>query len=137
MANNEVAFNIDVVGSESKVPFKGKFKCNERLTARLRLEKGRIMRQQLGEFAATADYESRLLAHAFALFAVSITDSPEWFKASSGGQDLCDLNVIETILIEIAKIQGNYEKEEEEKIKEDVKVIKEKLKKDELGEDAE
>lgn len=110
MARLSVPFTITVTGEETGETFVGRFSAKNRITFREELNRDKIRRELVGEFGNSASERAALYAIMFAELAVRITESPDWWKASGGGLDLIDENVVLEVYKQAMKIEEDERK---------------------------
>jgi hypothetical protein len=100
-----VSFEISLTGDVTGDKWFGKFKCKTFLSHRDQLASDRIKRELLG--AGDAERGAVNRAHIFAQLRVRLVDAPDWWKASDGGLDLVDDNVLVEIFEQTMKAEND------------------------------
>lgn len=100
-------FEIHVRGSVTGKTWSGKFRARPLLTFRHQMNVDKLRR----EFAGTAEGaipEVVITASVLAELAYRLTETPEWWKESQGGLDLCDPNVVEDVWKQAKKVETDH-----------------------------
>lgn len=124
MADNIIPFNISLIGDTTQEKWLGDFKAIKNLGFRAQMAQSRIRREYLGDLAQYASEDEVIRATVFSDLAVSLADSPKWWKEANNGVDLQDWNVVEAVYLKIQDIRGLLKKEEAQKTKADAEVLK-------------
>jgi len=108
MANEkyEAEFSVDnLKGTTTGTPFNGKFKVRTRLSFRDQLRRDEIRRSLLGPTGTEASQGAAFVASLVSEMSVRVIDSPIWWKASDGGMELADLNILSEVFALAAKAE--------------------------------
>lgn len=110
LPKNEKSFDLDLVGEDTGVPYKGTFtaKCVLNIAGRhaMELEKTRLMADYANPSNGLAG-----IAIALASIRAKIVEGPAWWKDSDGGSNIIDQNVIFRLYDECNRVEGAWRKE--------------------------
>jgi hypothetical protein len=90
---NESTFEISIKGETSTQMWTGKFKCVCVPTLKQRADAS-VLEKQLGRDLTTIDSETLAYHRMIAQLSSRLLAAPDWWIASSNGQNLLDLNVV-------------------------------------------
>lgn len=125
MSEDDVAFNIHVIGERTQKTYTGEFRARRFLTHRQRIQKDRIYRENMGPNPGDAEFLVHQTALLFSDTFVGLSVKPQWWTDAGMGLDLVDENVLVQVWEEMRKIQGEATKHLNNKAEE----AKEELKK--------
>jgi hypothetical protein len=121
---DDVGFTISLTGETTKEKWFGEFRARKRLSFKQQMVRDRIRRELLGEYAQFASQRTQEVAVMFSDLAVGLTESPNWWKSSEGGQLLHDDNVLDAVWTEVAKIWGVIKEDDQKKVKTAAETLK-------------
>jgi hypothetical protein len=109
------SFDIHVRGNVTGKTWDGTFRAKPLLTFRDQLNVDKLRRDLVGPNSDGAAPEAFSTAVILAELAFRLTETPEWWKESKGGLDLCDPNVVEEVYKRVKDIEtGHLKKVEDE-----------------------
>lgn len=124
LPKKEATFQLDVVGTDTGLQYKGEFTVKTILTIGERhseeLEKTRL----LSDYANPSDGLYGIATYLSKVRA-SVTDSPKWWKDTLDGAEILDENVIIALYDECVKVQTEWKLKLKEKAENTIETIKE------------
>jgi hypothetical protein len=90
-------FSIHLVGDTSGKLWVGDFRAKPVLSFREKLMSDRMKRDLLGGDGLGASTEAIVSATIIGTLSARLTETPEWWKATGGGLDLADFNVLQEV----------------------------------------
>ena len=117
-------FAINCEGQDTKQRYTGDFAARRYLSQNLKMQRSRLIREFLGEFAHYATDQDRLRAIALAECIVYLSSAPDWWKQANNGIELKDDNVVDEVWAGIAKVTGRTRAEQEKKANADAAALR-------------
>lgn len=123
------SFTIHEIGETTQKTWAGTFKARKFLTRRQVLERDRILRSLLGD---NPQYSLQIdLAGKIADCQVALVEAEEFWKASAGGLELLDQNVVDVVHEQVMRIQNDARQAVAQQAEASRKALKEDLAKPE------
>lgn len=108
-----ISFEVHVRGNITGKTWDGSFRAKPLLTFRDQLNIDKLRRDFVGTDGSNAAPEAFSTAVVLSELAFRLTETPEWWKESQGGLDLCDPNVVEEVYKKSKAIESEHVKKVE------------------------
>lgn len=116
----EATFEVDVIGSTTKQPYKGSFKC--RILNNRGKSRAEVKATALGAgLDKVLDIQMSNFHFWVGWLEQAIMDAPEWWTKSANGFELYDTNVVAEVYSKVRKFEDSWREKIWGKPKKDIK----------------